>query len=88
MTPFEPIVWLLIAGCAVSAIVGSLYAHAKVAERERTIIDLRLRVSSLRVEYAQRLAEIAARERDVMIAHEDPAMNASPLTAPIRKKAA
>lgn len=66
---------LLIAGCAVSAVLASLYAQAKAAERARTIIDLRSRVTTLRVEYAEKLAEIAARERGIPVAEEDPQLN-------------
>jgi hypothetical protein len=63
MTPFDPISAMLVALCGLAAVTAALYAHAKAAERERTIIDLRRRVTSLRVEYAEKLAEIAARER-------------------------
>ena len=71
MTDFDPIVWVLLATVAGSSTLGVLYVLASRYDRERSMHDLRAQVIQLRRDYADRLAEIAARESQVELVPED-----------------
>ena len=70
MVQFDSIVWLLLGGVAGSSVLGVLHVLARRYERERSMHDLRARVIMLRRNYANRLAEIAARESQVELVPE------------------
>lgn len=50
-------------GVAAAAVVAVLHTLAERIKHEREVHELRLRVHEVRTAYAQRLADLAARER-------------------------
>ncbi|MBY0311996.1 MAG: hypothetical protein K2W85_08000 [Phycisphaerales bacterium] len=62
MAYFSPEVWVALAGTCGVGIVAILHVLSKRLRRETALHDLRIRTAELRNIYAQRMADMHARE--------------------------